>query len=223
MAGRIRDDDKEAVRQRTDLVKLVQQYVALRKAGRRWVGLCPFHTEKTPSFGISPEQQLYYCHGCGKGGDAFRFLQEIEGLDFVESVERLAEQAGITLRYEGVSSGERRASSRRQALHRANERASELYHGMLREGREAEAARRYLASRDLSPETIDAFRIGFAPGYADFLLRRIAKELSTEILIASGLAMKDSRGGVRDRFRSRVVFPIHDVSGRSVGFGARLL
>jgi DNA primase len=223
LSGRIRDDDIKAVRERTDLVRLVQQYVSLKKAGRRWVGLCPFHAEKTPSFGISPEQGLYYCHGCGKGGDAFRFLQEIETLEFPEAAERLAEQAGITLRHEGSSPGDRRAASRRQALHAANGRAGELFHTMLLEGREAEAARTYLASRKLGAEVIDGFGIGYAPAYADFLLRRLARDLSTEILVDAGLAMKDARGGVRDRFRSRVMFPIHDVSGKPVGFGARLL
>jgi DNA primase len=221
--ARIRDDDKEAVRQRTDMVRLVQQYVALKKAGRQFSGLCPFHTEKTPSFTVDPGKQVFYCHGCGKGGDAFRFLQDIEGLDFVETVERLAGQAGITLRYEGVSPGERRQASRRQALHRATARAGELYHRMLLEGREAEAARRYLEGRGISQESARAFGIGFAPGYPDFLLRRLSKDFSAELLIEAGLALKDARGGVRDRFRSRITFPIHDLAGNAVGFGARLL
>ena len=223
MAGRIRQDDIDLVRQRTDLVRLAQQYLALRKAGQRYVGLCPFHTEKTPSFGISPDKQLFYCHGCGKGGDAIGFIREIEGLEFGEAVERLASQAGVTLRYEGASPGERRAASRRQALHRANEAAAELYHRTLLEGREAEAARRYLTERGLTKESVEGFGIGFAPAYPDFLLRRLAKDLSTEILVDAGLALKDGRGQVRDRFRGRVVFPIHDLSGKPVGFGARLL
>ncbi len=221
---RIRDDDKELVRQRTDLVRLVQQYVALKKAGAdRFVGLCPFHTEKTPSFGVSPTKGMYYCHGCGRGGDAFRFVQEVEGLDFVEAVERLAAQAGVTLRYEGVSPGERRQASRRQSLHRATAMAADLYRRMLLEGREAEAARRYLEGRGLTRASVETFGIGFAPGYPDFLLRRMAREFSPEILIEAGLAMKDPRGGVRDRFRSRITFPIHDLAGKAVGFGARLL
>jgi DNA primase len=221
---RIRDDDKELVRQRTDLVRLVQQYVALKKAGAdRFVGLCPFHTEKTPSFGVSPSKGMYYCHGCGRGGDAFRFVQDIEGLEFVEAVERLAAQAGITLRYEGVSPGERRQASRRQSLHRATAMAADLYGRMLLEGREAEPARRYLEGRGISRASVEAFGIGFAPGYPDFLLRRMAREFSPEILIEAGLAMKDPRGGVRDRFRSRITFPIHDLAGKAVGFGARLL
>ncbi|MGH2674189.1 MAG: DNA primase [Actinomycetota bacterium] len=222
--ARIRDDDKEAVRHRTDIVRLVQQYVALKKAGAdRFVGLCPFHTEKTPSFGVSPSKGMYYCHGCGKGGDVFTFIREIEGLEFTEAVERLAGQAGITLRYEGVSPGERRQTSRRQALHRASAMAADLYRQMLLEGREAEAARRYLEKRGISRESVEAFGIGFAPGYPDFLLRRMAREFSPEILVEAGLAAKDPRGGIRDRFRSRITFPIHDLSGNAVGFGARLL
>jgi DNA primase len=221
---RIRDDDKELVRQRTDLVRLVQQYVALKKAGAdRFVGLCPFHTEKTPSFGVSPSKGMYYCHGCGRGGDAFRFIQDIEGLEFVEGVERLAAQAGVTLRYEGVSPGQRRQASRRQALHRATGMAADMYRRMLLEGREAEAARRYIEERGISRESVETFGIGFAPGYPDFLLRRMAREFSPEILVEAGLAAKDNRGGVRDRFRTRITFPIHDLSGNAVGFGARLL
>jgi DNA primase len=221
---RIRDDDKELVRQRTDLVRLVQQYVALKKAGAdRFVGLCPFHTEKTASFGVSPSKGMYYCHGCGRGGDAFRFIQEVEGLEFVEAVERLAGQAGVTLRYEGVSPGERRQASRRQSLHKATAMAADLYGRMLLEGKEATAARRYLEGRGIGKASVEAFGIGFAPGYPDFLLRRMARDFSPEILVEAGLAMKDPRGGVRDRFRARITFPIHDLSGNAVGFGARLL
>jgi DNA primase len=223
VAGRIRNDDVEAVRERTDLVRLVQQYVALKKAGRQFTGLCPFHTEKTPSFSVEPAKQVFYCFGCGKGGNAFRFLQEIEGLTFPEAVERLAAQAGITLRHEGVSPGERRQTSRRQALHKATARAGDLYHRMLLEGKEAGAARRYLEERGIGQESAKAFGIGFAPGYPDFLLRRMARDFSTEILIEAGLATKDARGGVRDAFRSRIVFPVHDLSGNAVAFGARLL
>jgi DNA primase len=221
--ARIRQEDVEAVRERTDLVRLIQQYVALKKAGRQFAGLCPFHTEKTPSFSVDPAKQVFYCHGCGKGGNAYHFLQEIEGLTFPEAVERLAGQAGVTLRFEGVSPGERRQASHRQALYRANQRAAELYHRMLAEGREAEAARRYLYGRGVTRESAAAFGIGFAPGYPDFLLRRLARDLSPELLIEAGVAMKDARGGVRDRFRNRITFPIHDLSGNAVGFGARLL
>lgn len=221
--ARIRQDDVESVRERTDIVKLVQQYLGLKKAGRSFTGLCPFHPEKTPSFTVDPAKGVYYCFGCGKGGNAFHFVMEVEGLTFPEAVERLSREAGVTLRYEGLGKEDRRAMSRRQALYRANEGAAELYRRMLLEGREGEEARRYLQSRGISKEAAEAFRIGFAPGYPDFLLRRMTKEFPPEIMIEAGLALKDTSGRVRDRFRSRVTFPVNDLAGRTVGFGARLL
>ena len=224
MAGRIRDEDLAAVRERTDMVKLVSNYVTLKKAGHdSFVGLCPFHTEKTPSMSVSPSKGMYHCFGCGAGGDAIRFLREVEQLDFAEAVERLAKEAGITLRYEGDTPAERRAASRRQMLHRANGSAFELYHRLLVEGREGEDARRYLAERGIDRETSVEFEIGYAPGYPDFLLRRLAKTLSPEVLVESGLVLRDQEGNVRDRFRGRITFPIHDLSGRPVGIGARAL
>jgi DNA primase len=224
LAGRIRQDDIETVRERTDIVKVVSQYLTLKKTGHdSYGGLCPFHTEKTPSFSVSPAKGVYYCFGCGAGGDAIRFLREIEHLDFAEAVDRLAKDAGVTLRYEGDSAADRRATSRRQALNRANEQAFELYHRMLLDGREGEDARGYLSQRGIDRETIEAFGIGYAPRYADFLLRRLARGSSPELLVEAGLAIKDDRGAVRDRFRGRVVFPVHDLSGRAVGIGARVL
>jgi DNA primase len=224
VAGRIRQEDLEAVRERTDIVKLVSGYLTLKKAGHdSFVGLCPFHTEKTPSFSVSPSKGVYYCFGCGAGGDAIRFLREVEHLDFSEAVERLAKEAGIALRYEGDTPAERRAASRRQALHRANEAAFDLYHGMLLEGREGEDARRYLEGRGIDREAATAFGIGYAPGYPDFLLRRLARSFSAEILVEAGLAVRGEDGNVRDRFRGRITFPVHDLSGRAVGIGARTL
>jgi len=226
LAGRIRDDDIQVVKDRTDLVQVASQYLTLRKAGAdRVVGLCPFHQEKTPSFGISPSKQLYYCHGCGAGGDAIRFVRELEHLSYVEAVERLAQQAGVHLRYEGDSPEARRAAARRQALFRANEQAAELYAQMLADGREADDARAYVEERSISPEAVEMFGVGFAPGYPDFLLRRLsqARDLSPEILLEAGLATRGDDGTVRDRFRGRLIFPIHDLQGHGIGFGARIL
>jgi DNA primase len=226
LAGRIRDDDVQAVKERTDLVQVASQYLTLKKAGAdRMVGLCPFHQEKTPSFGISPSKQLYYCHGCGAGGDTIRFLRELEHLSYVEAVERLAQQAGVHLRYEGDSPEARQAAARRQSLLRANEQAAELYARMLADGKEAGEARAYVAERGITPEAIEAFGIGYAPGYADFLLRRLsqARDLSPEVLLEAGLATLGGDGTVRDRFRGRLIFPIHDLQGRGIGFGARVL
>jgi DNA primase len=224
LAGRIRQDDIEAVRERTDIVKVVSQYLTLKKSGHdSFSGLCPFHAERTPSFSVSPSKGVYYCFGCGAGGDSIRFLREMEHLDFAEAVERLAKEAGVILRYEGDTGAERRAVSRRQAVARANEQAFDLYHRVLLEGREGEDARTYLAERGIDRETIEAFGIGYAPRYPDFLLRRLGRGSGPDLLVEAGLAIKDERGQVRDRFRGRITFPVHDLSGRAVGIGARVL
>jgi DNA primase len=222
--ARIRQEDVEAVKERTDMVAMVSQYLALKRSGHDSMsGLCPFHQEKTASFSVSPSKGVFYCFGCGKGGDAITFLRELEHLSYPEAVERLAQQAGMTLRYEGDSVSARRAAERRTALYRANEEAAKLYVRMLAEGREAEDARAYVKGRGLTPESIDAFGIGYAPGHTDFLLRRLAQDLGPDVLVEAGLATKGEDGVVRDRFRGRLTFPIQDLQGRYLGFGARIL
>jgi len=224
--GRIRQDDIEAVKERTDLVQLVSQYLSLKRTGHDSMsGLCPFHQEKSPSFSVSPAKGVFYCFGCGKGGDAITFLRELESLSYVEAVERLAQQAGVQLRYEGDSEAERAAMRRRLALHRANDQSAALFATMLAEGREAADARAYLAERGLGGDAIATFGIGYAPGYPDFLLRRLPgqRALSPEVLLEAGLATRGDDGTVRDRFRGRITFPIHDLQGRGIGFGARVL
>jgi len=222
--ARIRQEDIEAVKERTDVVALVSQYLALKKSGHDSMsGLCPFHQEKTASFSVSPSKGVFYCFGCGKGGDAITFLRELESLSYVEAVERLAQLVGVTLRYEGDSAAERRAAARRNSLFQANEEAAKLYSRMLLDGREAEDARAYVQERGLSAESLEAFGIGYAPGYPDFLLRRLAKDLGPEVLLEAGLATKGEDGVVRDRFRARLTFPIQDLQGRYLGFGARVL
>jgi DNA primase len=224
--ARIRQEDVEAVKERTDIVQLVGQYLTLKKSGHdSLTGLCPFHQEKTGSFSISPSKQVFYCFGCGKGGDAITFLRELEHLSYVEAIERLASTAGVTLRYEGDSATERRAAERRKALYRANEQAASLFSTMLTSGKEATDARAYVTERGISAESIQTFEIGYAPGYSDFLLRRLsgARDLSTELLLEAGLASRGEDGTVRDRFRGRLTFPIQDLQGRHIGFGARVL
>src|SRR5439155_1804979 len=174
----------------TDIVQLISQHLSLKKTGHDSMsGLCPFHQEKTASFSVSPAKQVYYCFGCGAGGDAIRFLREIEHLSFTEAVERLAQDAGVQLHYEGDSPQERRAAARRQALHTATEAAARLYAQMLAEGREASDARAYLAERGVDQELAAAFEIGYAPGYPDFLLRRLT-DYGPEVLLEAGLASR---------------------------------
>jgi DNA primase len=224
VAGRIRQEDIEAVRERVDIAKVVAGYLTLRKAGHdTFTGLCPFHTEKTPSFNISPSKGVYYCHGCGAGGDAVKFLQGVENLSFREAIERLAQDAGVQLRYEAESPGDRRAASKRDALHRANDEAGAIFHRTLMEAPEATEARAYLATRGIDRETAERFGVGYSPPSSEFLLRSLGRKLSTELLLEAGLASRDASGGVRDRFRDRITFPIHDLSGRAVAFGARSL
>ena len=224
--ARIRQEDVEAVKERTDIVQLVGQYLTLKKSGHdSLTGLCPFHQEKTGSFSVSPAKQVFYCFGCGKGGDAITFLRELEHLSYVEAIERLASTAGVTLRYEGDSAAERRAAERRRSLYRANEQAASMFSTMLTSGKEATDARAYVTERGISAESIETFEIGYAPGYSDFLLRRLsgARDLSAEILLEAGLASRGEDGTVRDRFRGRLTFPIQDLQGRHIGFGARVL
>jgi DNA primase len=224
--ARIRQDDIDAVKERTDIVQLIGNYLTLKKSGHDSLsGLCPFHQEKTASFSVSPSKQVFYCFGCGKGGDAITFLRELEHLSYVEAIERLAQTVGVHLRYEGDSLAERRAAEHRAALYRANEEAAALYRTMLAGGREAEDARAYVSERGITAEAIERFGIGYAPGYADFLLRRLvgSSGLSPEILLEAGLATRGDDGTVRDRFRGRITFPIEDLQGRNIGFGARVL
>ena len=224
--ARIRQDDIDAVKERTDIVQLVGQYLTLKKTGHDSLsGLCPFHQEKTASFSVSPSKQVFYCFGCGTGGDAITFLRELEQLSYVEAIERLAQAAGVQLRYEGDSPAERRSAEHRNALYRANEEAAALFRTMLTDGREATDARAYVSERGVDPTVGERFGIGYAPTYPDFLLRRLAgsRRLSTEILLEAGLATRGDDGAVRDRFRGRITFPIHDLQGRAIGFGARIL
>jgi DNA primase len=224
MAGRIRDEDKQAVREKTDIVQVVSQHLQLKKAGAdRMVGICPFHSEKTASFSVTPSKQVYYCFGCGEGGDVFTFLQKVEDLTFSEAAERLAKEAGIVLRYEGQTAADRQRTGRRQTVHRVLADAGALYHQTLLEAREGGDAREYLRSRGISEESVRRFQIGYAPGYPDFVLRRLARRSSAELLAEAGLVTKDAAGELRDRFRSRVMFPVHDLSGNAVGFGGRHL
>ena len=213
-------EDVERVRSATDLVVLVSERVALRRVGRRWLGLCPFHAEKTGSFSVNGELGLYYCFGCQARGDAISFLRDTDHLDFASAVEALAGRAGIQLRYDGQD-GARPAGKRVTELAKALERAVEWYHERLVRAPEGAAARAYLRGRGYDSETVKHFRLGWAPAGWDALVREAG--LSEELLAGTGLAYRNQAGRLTDSFRARVLFPIFDVAGRPVGLGGRVL
>ena len=214
------NEDVERVRGATDLVALVLEHVALRRVGRRWVGICPFHAENTGSFSVNGELGLYYCFGCQARGDAISFLRETEHLDFVTAVEMLAGRAGIQLRYdreERTGPGGKRVAELAKSL----ECAVEWYHERLLRGPDAAPARRYLRGRGYDSETVKHFRLGWAPGGWDTLAREAG--ITEEMLVSVGLAYRNQTGRLNDSFRQRVLFPIFDVAGRPVGVGGRVL
>jgi DNA primase len=218
----ILDDDVARVREATDLVALASEHVALKRVGRRFTGLCPFHTEKTPSFSINPELGLFHCFGCGKSGDAITFVREVEHLDFVDAVERLAARAGIQLRYSDAQISKERA--RKQRLHEAVGAAIDFYHGLLLDSPEAGNARRYLRSRGFEGDVARRFRLGFAPDEFDALSRHLSKQkFARADVVDAGLAFVNRVDKLQDAFRARLLFPIWDGRGEPVGFGGRVL
>jgi DNA primase len=215
----IHDDDVAAVRAAADIVQIVSEYTPLRRVGRQWTGLCPFHTEKTPSFSVNPNENVFYCFGCQAKGDVFDFVMQREQLDFPAAVERLAGRTGISLRYTDRAEGEGR--KRRARLVDTMETAVAWYHERLLSGADAGAARRYLRERGLDGDVVREFRIGWAPDAWDELTR--ALRLTDEQAEGTGLARRNSRGRLNDHFRARIMFPICDDRGDPISFGGRIL
>jgi DNA primase len=221
MPGRIRTEDVEELRQRADLVEVISGHTNLKKAGRIFKGLCCFHQERTPSFTVDPDRGLYHCFGCGVGGDVFTFVREIDGLSFTEAAERLASRYGVTLRYEGGMS--RETHSRRTLLAAVREAAG-FFTKLLHDSAEAEAARRYLNERGFSQSDAKAWGLGYSPPARDALYRfLLSKKFPANQIEEAGLARAGETGQFVDRFRGRLMFPISDIAGDVIGFGARAL
>lgn len=219
MSPRFAPDDIDTVRDRADLLQIVGEHVRLRKAGQEFVGLCPFHQEKTGSFYVNADKGLYVCRGCGAGGNVFTFVQEIEGLSFTETIEQLASKYGIQLK---EITGERRTQSPRARLLAAHEAATTHYQKLLAH-KEGASPRAYLEDRGLDEALRARYRIGFGGWTANGLVQALVREgFTAEELIAAGLARQDGRA-MRDAFVGRVLFPIFDPSDRAVGFGGRVL
>ncbi len=211
------------VKQRLDIVDLVSEYVTLQKAGRNFKGLCPFHSEKHPSFFVFPEQQSWHCFGaCGTGGDIFSFIMKKDGIDFGQALRLLAQRGGITL--SPLEAPDKAEDEKKERLFQINEAATEYYHHLLSSTKAGEAARSYLARRKVMPETIKEFRLGFSPDAWETLKNYLlGKSYTEKELVEAGLIIEKEGGGSYDRFRNRLMFPICDIQGRVTGFGARVL
>ncbi len=218
----IPDSILNQIQERTDIVELIAQYVPLRRAGRSFKANCPFHNEKTPSFVVNPDKQIFHCFGCNVGGNVFGFVMKIEKKDFREVVEQLADRCGMELPKDKPVDSE--ASRRTELFAKANRMASDFFRKTLLESREAENARAYLKSRGIDDATAEEFKIGFAPDAWDALLKVLKPEVQDALLERTGLFLTRKEGnGHYDRFRNRVMFPILDSKGVCVAFGGRVM
>lgn len=217
------DELIEEVRSRNDIVDVISQYVRLSKKGSTYFGLCPFHNEKTGSFSVSPNKQMYYCFGCGAGGNVFTFLMEYENFTFGEAMETLAERAGVELPKQELTSAQRREADERARLLEINKEAAKYFYMLLRNNRGTKAIE-YFRKRELSDETMKKFGLGYSDQYSDDLYRYLrAKGYEDAILKESGLVTIDERRGGYDKFWNRAMFPIMDVHNKVIGFGGRVM
>ena len=220
---RYSEDLIEEIRMRNDIVDVISGYVKLQRKGSSYFGLCPFHNEKSPSFSVSPSKQMYYCFGCGAGGNVFTFLMEYENLTFVEALRMLADRAGVELPQIEYSKEAKAQADLKATLLEVNKEAAKYYYYQLRR----ESGRQgmdYLKGRELSDETINKFGLGYSDKFSNDLYRYLKnKNYSDEILRQSGLFNVDERKGMYDKFWNRVIFPIMDVNNRVIGFGGRVM
>jgi len=220
----ISNESLERVKGAADIVEVVSAHTDLRRQGARYVGLCPFHGERTPSFSVEPTEKLYHCFGCGVGGDVIKFVEEKEGLGFAEAVEMLADRYGVELEREQEDPRAEAKRQQRRRLEQLLERSAAFYANYLWESEEAGKARDYLAQRGLREEALRAFGVGYAPSAWDkILVRGQQAGFRVEELRAVGLAQRGRSGGDYDRFRERIMFPIRDRRGRVLGFGGRAM
>lgn len=215
----------EVILESINIVDLISEYTPLKRTGRNYKGLCPFHNEKTPSFSVSEEKQFYHCFGCGVGGDAIKFVQEIENFDFLDAIEYLADKFGIDIdAYKNTDSRSNQPvipPDVKKAMYAISREAAILYYKELPKSKEAMA---YMEGRGLDADTIKKFGLGFAPDDWHFIHKRLAKNPKIEsLMIRAGLAAKSSKGNVYDYFRNRIMFPIRDIKGNVIAFGGRVM
>lgn len=223
MRGHIPEDKIEEVKARVNVVDVVSEYVTLKKTGRNFVGLCPFHREKTPSFTVNPEKQIFYCFGCGEGGNAISFLMKINNMSFPESIRHLAGRMGITIPVKKVTEGERRKASEKEKLIRLNRMAADQFRHNLMSGK-GEAARRYLGKRGIDDAVVKQFGIGYSPDEWRLLQNNFdGKGVARDLVRKAGLIIIKDNGQSYDRFRGRLMFPIENLNGDTVAFGGRII
>lgn len=222
--GRIPEATVEQVLASTDIVEVVGRYVKLKRAGTNFVGLCPFHNEKTPSFNVSSSRNSYHCFGCGAGGTAIGFLIDHDGMTFVEAVKKLADAAGIRIEEEVWDANTEREMKIRAGMIKVHQRLAEWYHLLLMKDPAADVARQYLKGRGISAQVAKRWQLGFAPGYGE-PFRRWAKEqgFTEKMLVAAGILAADEQGSTYPRFRQRLMFPICNDNGDVIAFSGRLL
>ena len=217
------DDIVEEVRMKNDIVDVVGRYVKLQKKGSSYFGLCPFHNEKSPSFSVSPNKQMFYCFGCGEGGNVFTFLMKYENMDFQEAIKNLAERAGVSLPEAEYSEEAKRARDRRAMLLEINKEAAKYFYYQLRM-KQGEKGMEYLRGRKLSDETMKQFGLGYSNVTSDDLVKYLkSKGYSDDLITESGLATFDEKYGFHDKFWNRVMFPIQDINHRVIAFGGRVM
>ena len=214
----------DRVKQQADIVRVVGEYVSLRKSGQNFVGLCPFHSEKSPSFAVHPVKQIYHCFGCGVGGDVFKFVMELDKIAFLDAVRVVAEKCGIPVPAPRERSPEeRRTNQQRTVLVEMHKEAAAFFARQLASTPEGKIARAYLEDRGLDENAIQHFLIGYAPSGGESLIRNLRQKFPEKLIEQSGLASRDANGRIYDRFRRRIMFPIANESGKVVAFGGRSL
>ncbi len=225
MAFFIPEDKLAEIRNTADIVDVVSSRVLLKKAGKDYTGLCPFHSEKTPSFTVSPSKQIFHCFGCGTGGNVFNFLMMYDNLSFPEAAENLARQYGISISARKMSGAEKQRMSEREQLLQINRKAADFFRKMLLKNPEGEYARNYLKNRKINRDLVDRFSLGFAPAGWNGLIRFFNRNrVAVDMAEKAGLVVpRKSGNGHYDRFRNRIIFPIADASGQIIAFGGRVL
>jgi len=222
--GILSEEKVSEIRDRSSILEVVSDYVALKKTGKNYKGLCPFHSEKTPSFMVNEEKQIFHCFGCGEGGDVFTFLMKVGHFSFPQAVEELAKRYGVKLPTRELSVTQKKEMAKREVLFQINQIASEYFHDLLTKRREGEEGRRYLSQRGISPEFIAEHRLGYSIDRWDGLVQHLQeKKVSLELAWELGLIFPKKREGWYDAFRGRILFPIFDLHQRVVGFGGRVI